>query len=438
MPSLSQTISRYRARLVRGSFGHNVLVMFTGTAIGQLGSVLLSPLLTRIYTPAMFGILGLFTAILFVGSIVSTLRYELALPLARSEDEAANLLAVCMAALALTTALFAAAVALLPDCGDCMLSLDALAPYEWLLPIGFFCLGAYHTLIYYATRRNEFAVIARTKIYQGGLGPLSQIVFGLAGAGPWGLITGFIIGQCTGIGLLFRRLVMAPRALRRVTLAGMKTMASRFRRFPLLSSWSALIETAGDSTLLLIAVPLLYSHTVAGFVFLTDRVIARPLLMISTSILQVYIGDVSQRLESDPAAVRARFLQLAGKQLIVVGFWLALVNGLASFAFPLAFGEEWAAAVPYLHVLSIAYLPQMVIHALTHTLQILEKQILSAIWVTGRLISVLAVFAAGYILGFDALEALMAYSAVQAAAQLVLFLLMYRSIQSLQKDASHG
>ena len=63
MQALNQIFSRYRAAgLGRGSFAHNVLVMFTGTAIGQLGAVVLAPVLTRVYSPDMFGVLGLFTA----------------------------------------------------------------------------------------------------------------------------------------------------------------------------------------------------------------------------------------------------------------------------------------------------------------------------------------------------------------------------------------
>lgn len=441
MESITKTFdtlaARCRLRLPRGSFGHNVLLMFAGTAIGQFGSVLLAPALTRLYAPEMFGVLGMFTAALGILSVIAALRYELALPLASSDQDAANLLALCIAALAATTALGGLLVAVLPW-QDARLGLAALAPYRWLLPVGFFCIAAYHVMVYYATRRNAFDIIARTKLYQGAAGPLSQLGFGLAGLGAWGLLAGFVIGQSTGVGLLYARLVAAPRALTGVTLAGMRAMAVRFKRFPLFSSWSGLLEAAGGSYMLLVAAPLLYSHAVGGFVFLADRVIGRPLLLVSTSILQVYVGDISKSLGSDPASTRRRFLQLAGRQALIVAAWLLLVNLLAAPLFPWVFGQEWEAAVPYLHVLSIAYLPQMVMHALMHTLQLLERQGLSAAWETGRLLAVLAAFAAGHALGLAPLQGLLIYSLVQAGAQIILFLLMYRSIQSLQKENHHA
>jgi O-antigen/teichoic acid export membrane protein len=425
--------SYYRTRFQKGSFGHNVLVMFTGTAIGQFGGVILAPVLTRIYSPEMFGVLGFFTAAVSIASVVATLRYEMALPVTESEDDAANLLAVCMVALLGMTTLGFLVLWALPT-----MLLGMLGPYRWLLPIGFFAIGAYQAMVNYATRQGAFGIIAHTKIYQGTIGPLSQIGFAFLGAGAWGLITGFIIGQSAGVSVLFSRLVLFPRVLGNVSLVKIKAIAKRFRRFPLVSSWSGLLEAAGSSYLLLVAIPLLYSNTIAGFVFLTDRIIGRPLLLISTSILQVYIGDIAKTMNTNVEAMHQRFLHLAGYQCLIVGFWLAVVNLAAPTLFPVLFGEEWRGAVPYLQILSIAYFPQMVMHALVHTLQIMERQVMSAIWEGGRFIAVCAAFLAGYAYDLSASETLLAYSIVQALAQILLFLLMYHSIQSLRKEYSHG
>ncbi len=433
MNPLIRIFSHYCAKLQSDGFARNVLVMFTGTAIGQFGSVLLSPFLTRIYSPEMFGILGIYMAVVGIASVLATLRYEMALPLVQSDSHASDLLAVCIFALFGTTALFVLAILGISTLGNAAAILGPLAPYRWLMPAGFFCIGAYQAMIAYATRQGAFPVIARTKVYQGCAGPLSQICMGLAGMRAWGLILGYIIGQSTGITRLFSQLVIKPGVLHNVSLSGMRTMATRFRHFFFLSTWSGLINVASGTYLLLITIPILYSETVVGFVFLTDRLIGRPLLLISTSILQVYVGDVSKSLSSDPVAVKRRFLQMAGRQLIIVASWLALVNMAAPYVIPALFGKQWADTVPYLHVLSIAYLPQMVMHAITHTLQILEKQGLSALWEIGRFTALLGAFAASYTLGFDAWHALLAYSVVQALAQVILFLLMYRSIQSLQK-----
>lgn len=436
--SLVSIFGRGLPRLERGSFGHNVLVMFAGTALGQFSSVLLAPLLTRLYSPASFGILGVFSSVVTVLSVVATLRFEMAIPLARTEEDADSLLGLCFFTLGLTTSIFAALLGVLSASGRQDALLGALAPYRWWLPVGFFCIGTYQTMIFYATRHKAFPAIARTKIYQGLAGPLSQGMLGLLGFGAGGLIAGFIAGQSTGSGMLASRLNASPHALRgRITVARMRALASRFRRFPLVSSWSGLINSAGTGCLLIV-IPMIYSSAIAGFIFLTDRIIGRPLLIISTSILQVYVGEVSESASSDPAALKRRFLRLAFHQFCTVSAWLVVVNLAAPFAFPLAFGPQWQGAVPYLHVLSIAYLPQMVMHALIHTLQVLERQTLSALWESGRLAAILCGFLASYLLHLPPLEAMLIYSLTQGLAQIVLFFLMYRSIQSLQPEKTHA
>ncbi len=423
----------YRSRVTKGSFGHHVLVMFFGTVMGQMGSLLLAPALTRIFTPESLGVLGSFTAIVTISSVIAALRYEMALPLAKTDEESINLLAVCGLSLVFSTLVGSLILFLLSPQGLNLTNYGNLAPYWFLLPFGFVCIGAYQIMVYFATQRGEYKLIARTKIYQGYAGPVMQVVMGLLGFNAWGLIFGFIIGQSTGSSLLFSRLVAKSKATRALlSWCTMKELAKRYRRFPLLSSWSGLINAAGTSTLLLIVIPAMYSHAIAGYVFLIDRVVGRPMLMVSSSILQVYMGDVSKTRTSDPAAMRSRFLQLGGRMLAIVSAWLLLVNLVAPFAFPLVFGEEWGAAVLYLRVLSFALLPQMVMHALIHTLQVLERQGLSALWESGRLLAVIGGFALSYALHFDALQALIVYSITQGIAQLTLFCLMYRSIQALQ------
>ena len=409
--------------------------MFAGTALGQFSSVLLSPVLTRIYSPEMFGILGIFTAIVGILAVISALRFELALPLVQSDKDAADLFAVCAVALFSTAFLGVVFIGAVSFAGESAAVFGRMEPWRWFIPFGFFCLGAYQVMVAFATRQGTFRIIAHTKIYQGVVGPGSQIGLGLMGYGAWGLVLGSVMGQSAGVLALFKRLILTPKALAEVSLQGMLAVARRFRWFFLVSSWTGLLEYIGGAYLLLFAVPLLYSNTIlTGYIFLTDRIIGRPLLLISTSILQVYLGDASKAISNDPAAMKQRFLGLAGQQLVIVAAWLLIVNIAAPYAVPLVFGEQWRGAVPYLHVLSIAYLPQMVIIAIMHTLQILEKQGLSAVWEIGRLVAVVGALGISYAMGASALYAILAYSIVQAVAQVILFMLMYRSVQSIQKE----
>ncbi len=69
--------------LPKGRFARSVAVVTAGTALGQ-GLVLASaPLLTRLYTPADFGVLAVYSSIVSLVAVVGALRYELAIALLR-------------------------------------------------------------------------------------------------------------------------------------------------------------------------------------------------------------------------------------------------------------------------------------------------------------------------------------------------------------------
>lgn len=429
---INKVRARLRERFTHGSFARNVLIMFTGTALGQLTSLLLSPVLTRIYSPEMFGIVGFFTAVLGVLGVIASLRYDMALPIAKSKEDAANLLAVCFFALIFVTSVLYGCLLFTPD-SSVNHVLGALYPYRHLLPVGFLFIGAYQIMVGYATQREAFAVLAKTKIYQGVTGPVSQIGLGLMGAGAWGLIIGFILGHSAGFFNMLSRLVLKPRdVLPSITRKGMIAIAKRFSNFPLVSTWSAMISVLGTNTMLALVVPIIYSNTIAGFIFLTERVIGRPLLLISTSILQVYLGEAAKTQTSDPRAMRRRFLQITKGQFVIVSVWLALINATAFYFVPIVFGEQWAGAVIYINILSICYLPQMVIISVIHTLQIMEKQLLTAIWEFGRVVLITGGFIFSYVYKLEPEEGILIYSVSQALAQIVLFWFMYSSIQKIQ------
>ncbi len=427
--------SRLSSKIAKGSFSHNVLLMFIGTAIGQMGSVILSPALTRIYSPEEFGVLGIYMMVISVMSLIASLRYELAIPLTKTEEETANMLGVCLLSLFFVNLLIGIVLYSINSVPEYLeSSFGLLWEYRLMVPVGMFAIGAYQILVSYATHKQTFKVISQTKIYQGYGGPISQIILGLAGTNVWGMITGFVIGQSMGASVLFKKLIPNPKLIiKSMSVSGIKAMAYRFRNFPLISSFSSMINMLGGNNILFLAIPMIYHSTIiTGFIFLINRIVERPLLMLSTSILQVYMGDAYKTQNHDREAMRDRFLNVLRFQLIIVSGWLFLINATAYYLIPFVFGEEWRDSVQYIYILSIAYLPQMTMHAVTHTLQILEKQKLAVIYDTCRLLAVIFVLYLGYLYAWQVSYLLIAYGLVQAVASVILFMLMYRSINEVQ------
>ncbi len=393
---------------------------------------MLAPALTRLYAPEQFGYLSTYTAALGILCVIASLGLEVAIPIAESAGEIANLLALCLLGLVATTAAVAVLIWTIPLHTLRLLWLGPIASYRWLIPLGFACFGAYYIMVAVATRQGAFGDISRTRIAQGLTGPVSQIVFGLLGLGAPGLVIGFVWGQSAGVFLLLRRTVLAsPELTGAISWARMKRTWRRYIDFPLWVSWARLIDIAGYSVIYLM-ISALYSPVIAGFMFLSDRVIARPLLMVSSSFLQVFTGEAGRAVRANPSGLRRRFRQVVPWQVLLAISWIFVANLSARWLFPIVFGTRWIAAVPYLQAMSLAYLALTAVHPVSTTLQMLERQVLNAAWEILRLLAVVLAVLGAWKGGLSAVQALWVYSGVQAVCCVALLGLITVSIERLQ------
>lgn len=104
--ALSWLTDRIKA-LLKGRFARSVTVLAGGAVLGQAITVLVSPILTRLYSPEDFGVFGVYASILGIVTVIASLRYEYALPLPEDDAIAANILALCFLLLLGMTGLIA-------------------------------------------------------------------------------------------------------------------------------------------------------------------------------------------------------------------------------------------------------------------------------------------------------------------------------------------
>lgn len=422
-------------RVSRQGFLRNVVVMLTGTAVGQAISLAFAPMLTRIYTPSDFGVLGVYTATLMILGMIASLALELAIPICLGEAECANLLCLCGLVLVVMSAALGVASALVSPATLSAMALGALTPERYLLAVGLLWLGGYHVMLGVATRAAAFRDIARTRLTQGLGGPVSQLALGLAGTGATGLVIGYIIGQtCATLPLIWRFVLQQREWLRQISWRGMAAVGRRYIDFPLYASWARLLDMAGSGDILLVLFSACYSPDIAGFMFLCERVVVRPLTVISTSLLQVFTGEAGRAVSENPQQLRRRFWQVLPLQFVIASLWIAAANIVAGWAFPFVFGAAWAAALPYLRALSLSYLVQIVLHPVSGTLQVLERQRIAAVWQISRLVLVVVAVLLPWRDGWSPVAALWLTTAAQVLCCLALTAIMALSIEKLASN----
>lgn len=406
-------LTRVRRLLPQGRFARRLTVLSGGTLIGQAVLVASSPALTRLYTPAEFGVLAVFTALSSMLLSLINLRYEYAIPVCRDEEEALAMagagavvaLGVSLL-LALTVALFGAPLAGL-------LGLGPLAGLLWLLPPLMLFWGLALTLSSWTVRQGQFRANAAGNLVQLAGQAAAQLGLGVAGGGAGALIAGYMLGPLARFALLARSLSPGDRqGLRQVTPAAMRRAARRHWRYPAFSCPSSLLQSASQM-LPAVLVAMLYGPVAAGWFGLGQRLMAAPVRMLGEAASQVFLGEIARA--EGPAlfrlfkrtAVRFAILGLAGTAPL-------LLAGPALFA--LVFGEPWREAGAIVQILVPVYLTRFVVVPVSQTLNVLGRQKLH---LTASLLNAAALgasFALGALLDLPLLGTTLLYSLGSTAA----------------------
>lgn len=339
------SLTRLKERLANNRFLTGVLTLASATAAGQLILVLATPLLTRLYTPEEFGLLAVFMAVMAVVLVVSSLRYEFAIPLPRNAGSARQLLYLALAINLAMAVLSLLAVVLFRDDIARLVKAPQLSTYLWLLPLGILFAGTYKALSYWAIRNKDYPVIARTKIVQSLANVATQVLAGLAGLGAFGLMLGQVVGQTAGAA----RLATGARlrgvfSLERLNSLRSRAMLRRHRHFPKYDAPAATVDVLSVQLPNLMLAGL-FSPMVAGLYMLAERVLSAPMGLLGQAVGQVLFGssrDAIQQGTLDRLAIRiiASLSAMILLPAIAVFFW-------AGDLFAWIFGDVWREAGLY-------------------------------------------------------------------------------------------
>ncbi|PXF58848.1 MAG: hypothetical protein C4B58_05155 [Deltaproteobacteria bacterium] len=281
--------------LFRRNFVRNVASLASGTALSQVLIITTAPILSRLYDPNVFGILGIYTASVGILAAVSSWRYELAIVLPKEDRDAVNVMMVALFILGLMTSLTGLTIAVGGNTITAWLDVPELYSWLWWIPVSLILIGSYQILGYWSTRRQYFRQLSVTRILRS-IGLIStQTSVGALGAGVGGLISGNIVGQaiaCKVLGLQIWR--KDGRLIRRsMNVSRMHSLAHQYADFPKFQGGQSLLN-AFSQNMPLILMAYFFDPAVVGFYVMADRVLRLPINLISQSVRQVFYQRVSE------------------------------------------------------------------------------------------------------------------------------------------------
>ncbi len=372
-------------QLLKKEFIKNILTLFTGNAIAQVITLISIPILTRLYSPAEFGIIALYISIVNILAIIATGRFDMAIVLPKRTGHAFHLLiAVFMVAFIVSIFSFVAIV-FFHNSISRYFEASTYSLLIWILPLCIFLTATGKAMSYWFTRNHEFRKQAVNKIIQNASQTGIRIGRNIFANGHWGLFSGYLAG------LLFSWVHFSKQLYRkdfwRLRFFSFKTAVRTLKDqsdFPLYLMPMGILNTLSVNVLIFV-LSFISTTTFLGHYERALRVINFPLSLISSSFGNVFFEKLNTTSNKRKLYLASYFGNLGIAILILfpVIFW-----GESIFAFVL--GSEWAIAGKIARVILPLTIFGFATECVSTVFSVTKKNQVLLIWQVVYLIAVLA------------------------------------------------
>lgn len=334
-----------------------IFTLMSGTFIAQLVMLAFVPILTRLYSPTEFGIYSLFLSVSNVLGLVSSLKYDQAIMLPRSDRNALALVVLSIFITLGMVVLVGLSVFLFD--GLIIRYFNGLSDVIWLIPAGVFLTGFLQIFNAYSSRYqfyrqlsvvrviNAFSVIGVQIGSKYFLKYQSLIIEKLKLAAYIqeelkfdGLIIGKLLADLISLLSLIRQ-HFKRQTLQFFSISRRRLLvnAKRYSHFPKYQSLTVFINSISQNLPVLL-LSSLYSTEIAGIYALTVRVLQAPTNLMGASTKEVYYQKAS-RVHANGGNFFNLYIKttLGLLKLFIFPFFVVLLFG--DYLFGFVFGSRW-------------------------------------------------------------------------------------------------
>ncbi len=407
-------------------FNKNALILVSGTILAQSIPVLISPVLTRLYTPASFGVLQVFTSLSMIFGVIGNARYEMAILLPKQDSRAVNIWFLTIVVALTISSITFLSVCFFHDFWIEKLKTPQLSFWIYLFPLTALFIAVYNSSNYFLVREKNFKKISAGKVVRSGTVSLLQL--SLFQFGSAGLITGFLLGQISGAFFYVREIIKKSGLVKKIKKVWVIALAKRYKKFPLLTAPASLFNrTATELPNILISG--MFSATTLGFYSLAFRILSVPSSFIGMSIGQIYMKEATD--EKHRTGKATKIFWSVTKKLAVIGLlFYGFLYFTAEPIFAFVFGNEWIMAGTYAKIISPLLFVKFIVSPLSVSFSVFEKQNRSFLMQAGLLLTVIAVFTAGYFFKMPFERLLQTFVFALVGYYGLFFLLLHKTVKN--------
>ena len=231
------------------SFSKKIITLISGTVGTYFFPIIFSPLLTRIYTPDEFALFTIYITAVQIISVVSTLKYELGIPLVKNYQERINLFQISL----MNTLLIAFFVFLIIKIYFLLGSSSNynLKTLIYFIPTGIILMSLFHQILYnWLLSSQKFSHISSAKILFGfAYAILPIMLYKIAGLKGFSYLVishqiGLLLGIISVLLLSYRKVTFKNlTSVFIFKIQDLTNILKKYKKYAFFSSPSALMNT---------------------------------------------------------------------------------------------------------------------------------------------------------------------------------------------------
>jgi O-antigen/teichoic acid export membrane protein len=367
-------LKSWNSKAASNTIFRNMTVLAGGVGIARIIGLLSTPVITRIYLPEHMGVLAVFASLAAMLLPFGTLRFSMAIPLPKNEKLATNLAVLCVIILFAVTLFTTITFSIFAPNILKVLSMNALVPFWFLLPLALAVVGLYEILSSWAIRTKAFTQLAKTKVWQSIIGPVVKISFGILGLKPLGLLIGHILTQGGGVVSLFRNFYKSFKSTwKYISLNRMVFLFNYYASFPKYRLPSQFLMVLSQKALLLFC-SWQFDAYMTGQVGLAVMVLALPISLVGQTTGQAYYSEIAKIGRKHPEEIYKITKNITKKLFLVSILPYLVLQFFGPILFELVFGPNWRDAGVFGSILAVYLLATFSTVPIMNVLNIFNQQ----------------------------------------------------------------
>lgn len=324
------------------SFRGNILKLMGGTAAVQIINLLVQPIISRIYDPDNYGVMAVLVSIIAISNVVGFLSYDKAITILDSGEDpfgVAKELLHKITCLFIIVFICLICYLIVRNADNVYLALGVVIVFMTLID------NVFTNLSY---KLGMYGKVAKRKIIVVVINVLLQVYFGMHGYTKYGMYIAFLL--CTFIGVVFIGYEHISKIWNSSS-AGYEFF-KKYRRLPLFELPNNLLNVLSIQLPVFVLAHYV-STSMTGQYGLASRIVALPLLLISSSFSNAYAQKFATMYNNKEDVYS--FTKNVWKKIFLLGVIPLLCVGIfGQQLFVLIFGRDWYIAGKLAQILMLS------------------------------------------------------------------------------------